>query len=51
MHYVKAFFLNDEGVETMEWLAIVVVAAVLIGIAVACGDKIKTKLSNAVSYI
>lgn len=50
-HYVSDFLKEEDGVETMEWIAIVVVAAVMIGIAAACGKQIKEKLSGAVSFI
>lgn len=49
--YMRDFLKNEEGVEAMEWLAIVTVAAALIAIAAAFGDKIKAKLSNAASHI
>lgn len=51
MRYINSFFNENEGVESMEWLAIVVVAVALIGIAIACGDQIKEKLTQAVNYI
>ena len=51
MMYSYHFFKEEDGVETMEWIAILAIAAVLIGIAVACSDAIREKLSGAVSYI
>lgn len=49
--YLKSFMEQEEGVESMEWLAIVVVAAAMIGVAIACGDQIKGKLSSALSFL
>ena len=51
MRYFNEFLHEDDAVESMEWLAILVVAAAVIGIAIACGKTIKAKLTNAVTYI
>ena len=49
--YFKSFIKNEEGVEAMEWMAIVTVAAILIGIAVKCGNKLQRKMKNIASNI
>lgn len=49
--YVRSFVKDEEGVETMEWMAIVAVAAILIGIAVKCGNKLQSKMKNIASNI
>ena len=49
--YVKNFIKEEEGVEAMEWMAIVGVAAILIVIAAKCGNKLQTKLKNIASNI
>lgn len=49
--YISDFIKEEDGVEAMEWLAIVCVAAALIGIAAKCADAIKTKIVGVASYI
>ena len=49
--YVRSFVKDEEGVEAMEWMAIVAVAAILIGIAVKCGNKLQSKMKNIASNI
>ena len=48
---VRSFVKDEEGVEAMEWMAIVAVAAILIGIAVKCGNKLQSKMKNIASNI
>lgn len=48
---LKSFLMEDDGVETMEWFAIVIVAAAMIGIAATCGDKIVAKMSSVLSFL
>lgn len=49
--YLKKFIRDEDGVEAMEWMAIVAVAAALIAIAASCGDKLKDKLSGIANSI
>lgn len=49
--YVRSFVKDEEGVEAMEWMAIVAVAAILIGIAFKCGNKLQSKMKNIASNI
>ena len=49
--YFKNFISNEDGVETMEWIAILSVTAVLIGIAVKVGIAIKERMAEAASNI
>lgn len=49
--YLNSFVKNENGVEAMEWMAIVAVAAILIGIAVKCGNKLQSKMKNIASNI
>lgn len=51
MKYLKDFFHEEDAVETMEWIAIITVAAALIVIVSRCGTKIKSKLSGIASAI
>ena len=49
--YLNLFVKNENGVEAMEWMTIVAVAAILIGIAVKCGNKLQSKMKNIASNI
>lgn len=49
--YLKSFIYKEDGVETMEWIAIISVTAALIVIAAKCGNKIKHKLSGIAGSI
>lgn len=49
--YLKCFISETNAVETIEWIAILSVAAALIIIAAKCGNAIRNKLSVAISYI
>ena len=51
MKYINEFISDENGVETMEWIAIISVTAGLIVIAVKCGNKLKQKLSGIVGSI
>lgn len=51
MNYINLFLKNEDGVETMEWIAIISVTAGLIVIAAKCGNKLKRKLSNIAGSI
>ena len=41
MSYISNFFNNEDGVETMEWIAIITVVAVLIGVCAKLGSSLK----------
>ena len=41
--YLQQFITEEDGVETMEWIAILMVTAVLIGICAQIAKVIKTK--------
>lgn len=45
------FFRDETGVETIEWLALIAVAAILIGVVASAGDKVKTKLTEIVNKL
>ena len=49
--YLSSFVKEENAVEAMEWMAIVAVAAILIGIAVKCGKKLQSKMKNIASNI
>lgn len=49
--YLSCFIHKEDGVETMEWIAIISVTAGLIVIAAKCGNKIKRKLSGIAGSI
>ena len=42
--YLSSFVNDEDAVEAMEWMAIVAVAAILIVIAVKCGNKLLSKM-------
>lgn len=44
--YIKDFFNDESGMETLEWLCILAVVAVLIGICIAVGKTIKSKTAK-----
>ena len=35
MNYLKSFFCEDDGVETIEFIALIAVAAVLVGVIIS----------------
>ncbi len=49
--YIKKFFCNADGVETIEWLAVVLIAAILIGIAAGVGSTVQDRLSSIGEYL
>ena len=49
--YIREFIKDESGVELIEWLAILGVVAGLIIIAAKVGEKVKSRLSHAASYI
>ena len=49
--YFNSFIKAEDGVEAMEWMAIVAVAAILIVIAAKCGKKLQSKMRNIASNI
>lgn len=48
---LKKFIYDESGVETMEWIAILTVAAVLIAVCVGLGKKMKSKTKNLANKI
>lgn len=49
--HFKSFILNESGVETMEWISILLVAAALIAIAATIASKMQSGLKEAAEYI
>ena len=49
--YIKDFIFNEDGIETMEWLAILVATAVLIGVCAQVAKAIKEKTKNVANNI
>lgn len=45
--YMNLFLNDEDGVETIEFIALVAVAAVLIGIVIAIGQKMKGTAQGA----
>lgn len=50
-NYLQQFIREEKGVETMEWIAIISVTAVLIVIVAKCGKKMSSKLKGIASSI
>ena len=48
---IKEFIYDESGVETMEWIAIIAVSAILIAIAAFIATKMQTGLKNAADHI
>ena len=40
--YLKIFMSNEDGIETIEFIGLVAVAAILIGVIVTIGTRMKT---------
>lgn len=51
MSGIRKFLKDESGVETLEWLAILAVGAILIAIAYTIGKDVKEKMENAGSDI
>lgn len=49
--YLNNFIMEEDGVEIIEWISVLAVAAILIAIAAKCGTAIKAKMSNLASAI
>lgn len=49
--YVCEFRNSEEGIETMEWIAILAVVAALIVICARVGTSVKEKLENVADNI
>lgn len=49
--YLKEFIQDEEGLETMEWLAILCVTAALIAIIAKVASSMKGKLSGLASSL
>lgn len=51
MCYINRFFSDEDGVEIIEWIAILSVTAVLIGIVASTGSSVIDKLKGIAKAI
>ncbi|WP_342980494.1 MULTISPECIES: hypothetical protein [unclassified Ruminococcus] len=49
--YLKIFMSNEDGIETIEFIGLVAVAAILIGVIVTIGTRMKTTADKANSAL
>ena len=47
MTYLKSFFCEDYGVETIEFIALIAVAAVLVGVIISIGSTMTSSAKSA----
>ena len=47
MNYLKSFFCEDDGVETIEFIALIAVAAVLVGVIISIGSTMTRSAKSA----
>ena len=47
MNYLKTFFCEDDGVETIEFIALIAVAAVLVGVIISIGSTMTSSAKSA----
>ena len=47
MNYLKSFFCEDDGVETIEFIALIAVAAVLVGVIISIGSTMTCSAKSA----
>lgn len=47
MNYLKSFFCEDDGVETIEFIALIAVAAVLVGVIISIGSTMTNSAKSA----
>ena len=47
MNYLKSFFCVDDGVETIEFIALIAVAAVLVGVIISIGSTMTSSAKSA----
>ena len=47
MNYLKSFFCKDDGVETIEFIALIAVAAVLVGVIISIGSTMTSSAKSA----
>lgn len=47
MNYMKKFIKDEGGIETIEFIGLVAVAAILIGVIVTIGTRMNTTAGNA----
>lgn len=47
MSYLKCFVKEDDGIETIEFIGLVAVAAILIGVIVTIGTRMKSTADQA----
>lgn len=49
--YFYKFLYDEDGSQIIEWLAVLAVAAMMIGIAAKVAKTVKIKMGTAASYI
>ena len=47
MNFLKSFFCEDDGVETIEFIALIAVAAVLVGVIISIGSTMTSSAKSA----
>ena len=47
MNYLKSFFCEDDGVETIEFIALIAVAEVLVGVIISIGSTMTSSAKSA----
>ena len=47
MNYLKSFFCEDDGVETIEFIALIAVAAVLVRVIISIGSTMTSSAKSA----
>ena len=47
MNYLKSFFCEDDGVETIEFIALIAVAAVIVGVIISIGSTMTSSAKSA----
>ena len=47
MNYLKSFFCEDDGVEKIEFIALIAVAAVLVGVIISIGSTMTSSAKSA----
>ena len=47
MNYLKSFFCEDDGVETIEFIDLIAVAAVLVGVIISIGSTMTSSAKSA----
>ena len=47
MNYLKSFFCEDDGVETIDFIALIALAAVLVGVIISIGSTMTSSAKSA----